>query len=560
MAIYHCSVKMIGRNAGRSAVGAVAYRAGEDLVNEYDGVEHDYTKKNWVEYTEIILPKNAPREYQDRGTLWNAVEFAEKAKDAQLCREFEIAIPIEFTKEEGIEVIRKFVAENLTSRGMVADIAIHNPPKTNDRHQPIDKEGNVTRDVNEMQFINPHAHILCTVRPMDAQGVWEKKSEVEYLCKKKDGEERSLTALEFRNAKPEGWEKQYQYYEDGKKVYYTPSEAEQKGLERVNRTPRTTPYGRKNATVEEWNRKEKVDAWRLQWERVVNDKFASLDSEFRIDSRSFKEQGREELPTLHMGVAAINMEKRADREIREGKSEADIARSDIGEINRQIKEYNSFVKMMAQKTKELFAAVAGKLEEVWTRIKRTKKEKEFLISKQKKMEANVALVADALQKYQVGVIKIETTNKKALEEISHLQDELKRCSLFQAKRRMELQNRIKELQEDIMYRNRYKERMEKQSAFKNKDEYAVAVEGYEKDRKECERLEAEANLMGKEEKKLIQEYQSMCNKLPGAIKEEVERVCLGVSRWMKKEIGDEGGKENREDMIALNKTRKHANR
>lgn len=62
---------------------------------------------------------------------------------------------------------------------MVADIAIHNPPKTNDRHQPIDKDGNVTRDVNEMQFVNPHAHILCTVRPMDEMGVWEKKSEVE---------------------------------------------------------------------------------------------------------------------------------------------------------------------------------------------------------------------------------------------------------------------------------------------------------------------------------------------------------------------------------------------
>ena len=111
-----------------------------------------------------------------------------------------------------IRVVEAFVRDNLTSQGMVADIAIHNPPKTNDRHQPIDKDGNVTRDVNEMQFVNPHAHILCTVRPMDEQGVWEKKSEVEYLCKK-DGEERAFTAAEFRVAKEDGWEKQYRYYE-----------------------------------------------------------------------------------------------------------------------------------------------------------------------------------------------------------------------------------------------------------------------------------------------------------------------------------------------------------
>ena len=172
MAIYHCSVQVIGRNEGRSSVAAAAYRAGEDLVNEYDGVEHDFTKKNWVEYTEIILPDNAPREYQDRGTLWNAVELAEKAKDAQLCREFELALPVELTREQQIEVVRQFVTENLTSQGMVADIAIHSPPVTNDRHQAIDVNGNVTKDITEMQFINPHAHVLARLRPMDEGGVW----------------------------------------------------------------------------------------------------------------------------------------------------------------------------------------------------------------------------------------------------------------------------------------------------------------------------------------------------------------------------------------------------
>lgn len=86
MAIYHCSVKIIGRNAGRSAVAAAAYRSAECLINEYDGIEHDFTKKNWVDFTEIILPENAPEEYQDRSTLWNAVELVEKSKDTELIR------------------------------------------------------------------------------------------------------------------------------------------------------------------------------------------------------------------------------------------------------------------------------------------------------------------------------------------------------------------------------------------------------------------------------------------------------------------------------------------
>ena len=74
----------------------------------------------------------------------------------------------------------------------------------------------------------------------------------------KDGEEKGFTASEFQEAKECGWEKQFRYYDGEKKVYYTPSEAEEKELKRVNRTPKTTPYGRKNEMVEYWNDKEAV--------------------------------------------------------------------------------------------------------------------------------------------------------------------------------------------------------------------------------------------------------------------------------------------------------------
>lgn len=244
MATYHCTVQVIGRNAGRSAVAAAAYRSGESLVNEYDGIEHDFSKKRWVEFTEIILPENAPKEYSDRSTLWNAVEMSEKSKDAQLCREFEIALPKELTREEQIELVEQFARDKLVSQGMIVDIAIHNPPVKNDRNQPIDIDGNPTKDVASMQFINPHAHILTTMRPMDENGKWIAKSQKEYLCIK-DGEEKGFTAEEFKTAKEDGWEKQYKYSDGKKKVWLTASEAKERGLKRIDRSPKTTPFRKK---------------------------------------------------------------------------------------------------------------------------------------------------------------------------------------------------------------------------------------------------------------------------------------------------------------------------
>ena len=84
MAIYHCSIKVISRGKGKSAVAAAAYRAGEKITNQFDGMTHDYTHKGGVVHTEILLPDHAPAEYADRAVLWNEVEKIEKAKNAQL--------------------------------------------------------------------------------------------------------------------------------------------------------------------------------------------------------------------------------------------------------------------------------------------------------------------------------------------------------------------------------------------------------------------------------------------------------------------------------------------
>ena len=150
MAIYHCSVKIIGRSSGRSSVAASAYRAGQKITDERTGTTHDYTRKTGVAHSEIILPSHAPNEYNDRATLWNAVEKKECRNDSQTAREIEFALPLEFTLEENIQTVRNYINENFIDKGMCADFSIHENPN------------------------NPHAHILLTTREISLDGFGKK--------------------------------------------------------------------------------------------------------------------------------------------------------------------------------------------------------------------------------------------------------------------------------------------------------------------------------------------------------------------------------------------------
>ena len=152
MALFHFHVTQIKRSAGQSIVTSAAYRAGEKLYSEYYGEVSDYTHKGGVVCTDILLPPQAPAEYQDRATLWNAVEKAERGKKAQLAYSFDIALQNEFSLEENIALARQFVSEQLVGRGMIADFAIHQP----------DKEGG--------GIPNPHFYVLCPIRPIEPDG------------------------------------------------------------------------------------------------------------------------------------------------------------------------------------------------------------------------------------------------------------------------------------------------------------------------------------------------------------------------------------------------------
>ena len=155
MAIYHLSARVISRAGGRSSVGAAAYRSGSVLTNERDGQVHDYSRKRHVEHTEILAPDNAPDWMRDRSQLWNAVEVAEKRKDAQLAREIEVALPRELGSEEQRELVRSFAREQFVDRGMIADIALHNPKASDGQDQP-------------------HAHVMLTMRELTGEGFGKK--------------------------------------------------------------------------------------------------------------------------------------------------------------------------------------------------------------------------------------------------------------------------------------------------------------------------------------------------------------------------------------------------
>lgn len=151
MAIYHCSAQVISRSHGRSATGAAAYRSGVEITDARTGLVHDYTRKQGVDYTVIVAPDQAPAWVYDRTQLWNHVEQAEKRKDAQLCREVEVALPRELTLAQMQTLVTDFARSQFVSQGMVADIAIHHAHRN-----------------------NPHAHLLLTTRDLTGQGFGQK--------------------------------------------------------------------------------------------------------------------------------------------------------------------------------------------------------------------------------------------------------------------------------------------------------------------------------------------------------------------------------------------------
>ena len=223
---------------------------------------HDYTRKRGIVHSEILLPPNAPPDFQDRGTLWNSVEQIEKACNSQLARELEVALPIELSREEQVRLVRAYCSSQFVSRGMCADFNIHDTGSG-----------------------NPHAHILLTMRPMDERGKWLPKSKKEYVLDE-NGERIRLSSGRYKTRKVD---------------------------------------------LVDWNSQENAEVWRKAWADLANEFLERNNRPERIDHRSYERQGIDQIPTVHIGVAASQMEKKG------------IA-TERGELNRSIKAANRLLR------------------------------------------------------------------------------------------------------------------------------------------------------------------------------------------------------------------------
>ena len=256
----HYKIKISTRKKGHSAVAQAAYQSGEKLFDERSNRTKYYSDKRGIIYTEIMLPVNAPQEYADRNTLWNAVEAAENNWNSQLARRFEVALPIELPMDQCVGMIREHCMEQFVSKGMIADIAIHDP----------DPPGH-----------NPHAHVMLTMRPMDEQGRWMEKAHREYLLD-----------------------------ENGERI------RDEKGKWKFRKVP----------TVD-WNEHSNAEIWRHAWEVTQNKYLEAAGRSERVSMMSYKRQGIDRIPTVHMGPAVTAMERRG-------------IMTNIGNLNRDIKSAN----------------------------------------------------------------------------------------------------------------------------------------------------------------------------------------------------------------------------
>ena len=232
-------------------MASAAYRSGTEIFCEYDNSLKDFTRKEHVVYSEILLPENAPSEFSDRSTLWNAVENFETRANSQLARQVEFSLPRELPQPERIKLARE-MADYFRCEGMIVDMNIHEPKSAED---------------------NPHCHLMLTMRPLDSEGNFVKNK----------------------------YKREYILDENGNKI------------PRVNKNAGKVDYKFKKVSVTNWDDRDRVEVWRQEWCRIQNDYFKSHGLELFAEHRSYERQGLPIIPTIHLGPAASAMEKKGIR-------------------------------------------------------------------------------------------------------------------------------------------------------------------------------------------------------------------------------------------------------
>ena len=386
VAIYHCSIKIISRGKGRSAVACAAYRSGTKLTDLATGKIFDYSNKSGVVFSEVLLPENAPTIFAvDRNILWDAVERKETHSAAQLAREVEVALPCEFTRQEQIDTVREYIMKNFVREGMCADWALH------------DKGDG-----------NPHAHIMLTMRAIKPNGRWAEKSRTIY---KLDPNGQKIPVID-------------------------PTTGQQKIGARGRKM-----WQRDTVPANDWNDHSKAEKWRAAWAAECNRR---LDRQHQIDHRSYARQAIEQEPTIHEGYAARKMERegrvsdrceinRETKALNEQNSRSlEIANGELyNATSERLRLYRDVIRDLESESKELSGAIqqaedaemtlAAPVERCkpWERAKRKEQAEQRENALQKRTEAFAAL-------YELGCATIEAAKsllQSILQRIRQLRQE-----------------------------------------------------------------------------------------------------------------------------------------
>lgn len=476
---FHFAVNIISRGKGKSAVASAAYISGEKIKNEWDGVTHDYTRKSGIIHKEILLPKHVPKEYYDRTTLWNSVEMIEKNSNAQLARNFIIALPKELNFKENTKLIEEFVREHFVSRGMIVDFALHNETK----------EGNQ----------NIHAHIMTIVRPINLDGTWGQKSKKEYLF---DG--------------------------NGEPILTKSGQQKTRKIE-----------------LTDWNDKGNVEKWREGFSKLCNEYLERNGKEKRVDHRSFKRQGLDQIPTIHLGAAASALENKG-------------IKTEKGDINREIKKQNALMKTIKAevlKLKSWLSSFSNQIQEKYDQYKQAKKEEyenkselfnlyEYLsfyqdMQEEKRQGLNNYAKQNKtrydLKKFSSGVNYLSDNKLKTIAGLHTKIESLKAENRQAFKKIKDKSERIENLNKCFAYANIIKEtqtiynewenkKIFKESFYKNNQ---ASIEKYQRARNMIEKISGSKSIKQndwQEEIKSLEKEIQQLNQISGSIKEEYKNI------------------------------------
>lgn len=343
LAIFHFTVKIVGRSKGKSIIAASAYLNGDVMKNEETGKVSYYTSKKEVVYTSLMMCENAPTEWMHvpddnikrfqksiryqraedkeaalekfkitfrKQRLWNEVLKVEKGANAQLGRSFEFSLPKEWRRTEQIEYATDFIQRNFVAKGMCADWSIH------------DKGDG-----------NPHVHLLVTMRPFKKNHAWGNKEVKDWaFVRDKDGN------IVMDETHPDWWQDKKNPERHGIRIPVLDADGNQK-LDSRNRKQ----WKREVTDATGWNNPKNCELWRSEWAKECN---LHLKQEQQIDHRSYERQGKIEIPTIHEGADARKIEEKYQ-------SGQAVSASWKVEENRIIKKQNAILK----KLQEVFGQV-----------------------------------------------------------------------------------------------------------------------------------------------------------------------------------------------------------